>query len=423
MNMQAVGRGDPPRRHGEELAPLEEWIGGNEAAAALTRMNEEINCGDTLLVTVSFAVPTPFSDGAKGWIPVRPRSFRYALRMKNVLLCLVVVAGGAGDALAWDAAGHRAITTVAMERLRDKVTDPVLAWTNEGRWPRVIADQATMPDRWRNVRAPALAHVNNPDHYIDVEDLVDLGMSLRTIEPLRHEFAGQLALARKERPGAGRQSNPSRDTAKTDAYPGFLPQAICEQYARLVSNLKTMRTLAKLDDPARADQLETARLNVAWSLGVLSHFVADAAQPLHTTRHHHGWVGENPSGYTTRREIHAEIDATVLEKHNLYEAAIRTGFKGDRPDLSDINESNPWSAVLTHIERSHAAMEEIYKLEKSGDLWREPGKALITQRLTDATEMLAALYHAAWEASTPSDDDLKAFVRYDGLEATKREAK
>lgn len=329
----------------------------------------------------------------------------------------------AGSSLAWDAPGHRAITAVAMEQFRAKVTDASLAWTGEGNWPVVIADQATMPDRWRNVRAPALAHVNNPDHYIDVEDLVDLGLSLRTIEPLRHEFAGQLALARKERPGAGRQSNPARDTARTDAYPGFLPQAIGEQYARLVSNLKTMRTLAKLDEPARAAQLETARLNVAWSLGVLSHFVGDAAQPLHTTRHHHGWVGDNPNGYTTRKEIHADIDATVLQKHNLYDDAIRAGFKAERPDLADINESNPWAAVLAHIERSHAAMEEIYKLDKSGDLWKEPGKALITQRLTDAAEMLAALYNAAWEASAPSDDDVKTFVKYDGFGAGKPDAK
>jgi hypothetical protein len=348
---------------------------------------------------------------------------RYSLRMKKFLFCVIVVSGGAVEALAWDAPGHRAITTVAMEKMRGAVTDTALAWTGEGNWPKVIADQATMPDRWRNVRAPALAHVNNPDHYIDVEDLADLGMSLRTIEPLRHEFAAQLAIARKERPGAGRQSNPSRDTARTDAYPGFLPQAICEQYARLVSNFKTMRTIAKLNDPAREAQIETARLNVAWSLGVLSHFVADASQPLHTTRHHHGWVGENPNGYTTRREIHADIDATVLATHNLDEDAIRTHFKAERPDLADLNESNPWADVLTHIERSHAAMEEIYRLDKSGDLWKEPGKVLITQRLSDAAEMLAALYGAAWEASTPSDDDLKTFVRYDGVEATKRDAK
>ena len=329
----------------------------------------------------------------------------------------------AGSSLAWDAPAHRAITAVAMEQFRAKVVDASLAWTGEGNWPVVIADQATVPDRWRNVRMPSLAHINNPDHYIDVEDLTELGLSLRSIEPLRHEFAIQLAMARQTHPGVGRQSNPARDTAKTDMYPGFLPQAISEQYARLVSNLKTMRTLAKLNEPARVPQLENARLNVAWSLGVLSHFVADAAQPLHTTRHHHGWVGENPSGYTTRREIHAEIDATVLEKHDIYDAAIRAGFKGDRPDLADINESNPWSAVLTHIERSHAAMEDIYKLEKSGDLWKEPGKALIIQRVTDAAEMLAALYNAAWEASTPSEDDLKTFVKYDSLQATKNEAK
>ncbi|MBY0113426.1 MAG: hypothetical protein K2Y21_11430 [Phycisphaerales bacterium] len=335
--------------------------------------------------------------------------------MRHALIALLAVSGLTAVAHAWDAAGHRAITTVAMERLRAKVTDPALAWTGEGTWPRVIADQATMPDRWRNVRMPALAHVNNPDHYIDLEDLTDLGLSLQSIEPLRHEFAAQLALARKDHPGAGRPSNPKTDQSKTDSYPGFLPQAISEQYARLVSNLKTLRTLAKVNDSARGPQVEVARLNVAWSLGVLSHFVADAAQPLHTTRHHHGWVGNNPNAYTTRKEIHADIDATVLQKHNLYEDAIRAHLKPARPDLADLNESNPWSGVLAHIERSHAQVEAIYKLDQSGDLWKDAGKDLITERLVDGAEMLAALYSAAWDASTPSDDDVKIFVKYDGF--------
>ena len=54
---------------------------------------------------------------------------------------------------------------------------------------------------------------------------------------------------------------------------------------------------------------------------------------------------------------------------------------------------------------------------------KEPGKALITQRLTDAAEMLTPLYNAAREASAPSDDDVKTFVRYDGFGADKPDAK
>jgi hypothetical protein len=60
---------------------------------------------------------------------------------------------------------------------------------------------------------------------------------------------------------------------------------------------------------------------------------------------------------------------------------------------------------------------------KSGDLWKEPGKAFITQRLTDAAEMLAALYSAAWDAPARSDDDVKTFVKYDGFGAGKPDAK
>ena len=39
-------------------------------------------------------------------------------------------------------------------------------------------------------------------------------------------------------------------------------------------------------------------------MGVMGHYVGDCAQPLHTTKHHNGWVGENPHGYTTWPGLH-----------------------------------------------------------------------------------------------------------------------
>ena len=99
-------------------------------------------------------------------------------------------------ALAWDAPGHRAITRIGIEGFKIKVTDSGAAWISEADWSIQIADLATMPDRWRNIKAPFLAHLNNPDHYIDLEDLTDVGLTLETIEPLRNEYISQLVKAR-----------------------------------------------------------------------------------------------------------------------------------------------------------------------------------------------------------------------------------
>ncbi|MGH7243135.1 MAG: hypothetical protein ACREJD_06945 [Phycisphaerales bacterium] len=335
--------------------------------------------------------------------------------MRNLSLLLAITACVQSSAFAWDAPGHRAITRIGIEQFKDKVSDSSIAWVGEEDWSIQIADLATMPDRWRNIKSPALAHLNNPDHYIDVEDLTDIGLSLQTIEPLRHEFAAQLRLARDAHPGAGRQPNPKLDTAKTDAYPGFLPQAICENYAKLQSNLKTLRVLEKVNDPARRNEVQAVRMAVAMSMGSLAHFVGDCAQPLHTTRHHHGWIGDNPNGYSTKKEIHAQIDAETLRKHGLGEAAIRARLNAS-PDIANKPDPmNPWPAVLKQIERSHAQVEPLYKLEKSGDLWAAPGAAFIAERLADGADFLGELYIAAWESSAPSDDDVAIFVKYDGF--------
>src|SRR5712672_2343549 len=54
--------------------------------------------------------------------------------------------------------------------------------------------------------------------------------------------------------------------------------------------------------------------NLLYIMGVMGHYVGDASQPLHTTIHHHGWVGDNPQHYTTSRGFHAWIDGGFFNK-------------------------------------------------------------------------------------------------------------
>lgn len=309
---------------------------------------------------------------------------------------------------AWDAQGHRLITFLALDHL--SANAPL--FLRDAQTRTSIAENSTEPDRWRAVRQGQLMNANNPDHYLDLEDLEAYGLTLQTIPTLRYEFVAQLAIAR-EKAGPdfkGRPINAARDFAKTDQWPGFVPYAVAENYGKLVATFKTLRILEKLADPARNPQVTASQGSAVVIMGQLSHFVGDIAQPLHTTRHHHGWVGDNPEGFTTAGTFHSYIDGVVLDLHTLSYDSLKDAHLQDRA----VDGKDPWQAILAHIQRSHDEVVPLYKMQKSGELQQDAGKALITSRLEDGAAMLSSLYNAAWEAAEPTEKDIENFVKYDG---------
>jgi hypothetical protein len=347
--------------------------------------------------------------------------------IRAALLATVVTA----PALAWDAHGHRTITLLAMDRFERSLTAPAaqpegaedgraaaavvpgeLAWVFTASGRAQAAYQSGEPDRYRAIRSPYLRHENDPEHYFDVEDLRPVGLTLSTVPPLRYEFVKAVAAARAARPDDFPPINPKTDAARTMEWPGFLPYASVEHYFKLVASFRQVRVLESLGDAGRAEQLEAARANVLAHMGHLSHFVGDAAQPLHTTKHHHGWVGENPDGFTTNRGFHAYIDGTILGRHDLSYETLKASCTAERR----VDRTDPFRDILAHIQRSYDYVRPLYQLQKTGDLEKEPGKAFISERLCDGAGMLAAMYLAAWEASAMSEQDARDFLRYDAFD-------
>lgn len=331
--------------------------------------------------------------------------------------------GVAGAARAWDAIGHRAITWLALDGL-----DPSApGWMREPGAVHMIGWNAAEPDRWRGTKSAFLVHENAPDHFIDIEDLAEFGMTLETISPLRMRFVRDMAVTRAAHKAAGDGPDGERGATMADKPPynerldptgqqewcGFLPHAIAEHQAKLVSGFKTYRMLVKLNDPARGPQLEMAKANIMATLGSLSHFVGDAAQPLHTTRHYNGWIGTNPNGYTVAKTFHAYIDGGVLKHHGLDYHSLRAG----QTWAVKFDAAEPWKDILSLIQRSHAKMETLYQMEKSGELRAAAGKALIEGCLHDAAATLAAIVNASWAASEPSEKDIADFIKYDSFDA------
>lgn len=331
----------------------------------------------------------------------------------GVLVGIAFVASLGAHALAWDAHGHRAISYVALDLLPDDMP----AWMREGQWTHVIADQAAVPDRWRSTRTDTMSAENGPNHYLDVDLLPQFGLTLETMPRLRGDYIRAMIDAKREHPDRVKPYDRAGDTSGQYEFPGFALQAIDEEYQRLRSAFNTLRVLEGLNDPARAHQIETTRANIIVSMGNLSHYIGDLAQPLHTTMHHHGWVGENPGGYTTENGFHSYIDGRIVDFHAIGYTEIRAVSEArSNGDVLGAGTPKPgvWTGVVAHVAESFGTVEQLYKYEKSGELREAVGREFILSRLSSGAEMLAWVYQRAWEESEPTDADVSGFLRFDG---------
>lgn len=356
----------------------------------------------------------------------RRRCLRSCGVVVSVVSLLAAAATGVFEqaAAAWDATGHRAITWLAIDAMTSKDAPAFIKQREDF---LSIGWQAGEPDRWRGVRIGVLVHENAMDHFLDIEDLEEFGLAIDTISPLRYRYVRDMAVARAvhkdgDRPAAtgdlGKREerppyNERLDPTGQKEWPGFLPHAMAEHHAKLVSAFKTYRQLTALNDPARAHQLAMTKANIMVEMGILSHFVGDAAQPLHTTKHFNGWVGANPNNYTTANTFHAYIDGGVLALHGLNFDSVKGMRACKAREIADVN--NPWPEIIAHIKRSHETVERLYELERTGELKQERGKRFIAERLNDGAEMLAGLYDAAWKASELGPKDLEDLVKYDAF--------
>ncbi|MDX2118560.1 MAG: hypothetical protein SFY96_10300 [Planctomycetota bacterium] len=311
-----------------------------------------------------------------------------------------------GTALAWDAHGHRTLTRAALDGLPDEMP----AFLRDAAIKDMIASNANEPDRIRNINEPAITHVNGPDHYLNIEKLEQYGLTLETLPSLRYDYLAALAVARDRHPDKVEPYKPERDPKRANEWPGFLPWAIAEQYGRLVSAFRTLRVLeatpASASDQSanetRAREIERARRMIQVQIGLLSHFVGDAAQPLHTTKYHNGWTGANPKGYTESRKFHAYIDGGALKRHTItLEDLERTPLPAH-----DIG-PEVWPSILAHIKRGFDAFIPLYDLQKSGALNKDEGRTFLVERLRDGGGMLRDLIVKAWHAAEPTAKDLE----------------
>jgi hypothetical protein len=333
------------------------------------------------------------------------------MKLNNILsavaatLCLLILFG-AQRAGAWDYEGHYVINQLALASLPTNF--PAFALTTAAR--ERIAFLAGEPDRWRNTTDLSLQQENGPDHYIDLEELKDYDLKLETVPFLRYDFVGALAIFRAAHPEKFPATDPLKDQAHMHNLVGFLPWTITEYTARLksaFSYLKAYQTAG--GTPA---EIENAQANIVYLMGVMGHFVGDGSQPLHTTIHFNGWVGNNPHGYTTEHNFHAWIDggffrATGGLKLNTMMGKIQSADRVGDPALPD----GMFRAVAGYLLEQNKLVEPLYQLEKEGKLSSEgeqglSGRVFLEGQLVKAGQMLGDIWFTAWQEA-PEDKHLE----------------
>jgi len=226
--------------------------------------------------------------------------------MKFVSSLSVLLLSGVA-ALAWDYEGHRFVNQIAVASL--PANFPAFDVTPEVE--ERIAFLAGEPDRWRNTSDLPLKHFNGPDHYIDIDDLPLYGLSPEKLSSFRYEMTAQLALARAQHSTNFPAIDSKKNEDKTRELVGFLPWTIEEYYAKLKSAFSYLKTFEEFGSP---EEIINAQQNAIYIMGTMGHFIGDAGQPLHTTKHYNGWVGENPKGYTTSNTFHSLIDGGYIKR-------------------------------------------------------------------------------------------------------------
>jgi len=235
------------------------------------------------------------------------------------------------------------------------------------------------PDRWKGSRDSALAALNPPDHYFDLEFWGD-----SKLPNTRYAFLFEAA----------------KRGLITDAKPvsnmGTVPWAIGEYADRLVTHFRQWRETREDTD---ADKLVRRQVeeNIIYTAGILSHFVTDIANPLHCTIHHNGWRegAPNPHGYLADKEsrgLHSRFESIFVD---------RAVEDKDMVALPAFQRVGPWVASTEQfIRRNNAFVEKVYLLDAEGSFGSgketPEARAFLLARLGDAAWMLRDVWTTAW---------------------------
>jgi hypothetical protein len=187
---------------------------------------------------------------------------------------------------------------------------------------------------------------------------------------------------------------PARDAAAPTV--GLLPFRIVELTQRLRTGFRRWRAAPDAETRGWIEQ------RIIDDAGILGHYVADGANPAHTTVHHNGWVGPNPRGYASDRQFHSRFESAFVEAR-VSDADLRAAMRA-APAPRAVGDVR--AAVLDYLRASHAEVERLYELDRVARFdaanARPEHEAFAVARLAAGTAMLRDLWWTAWVTSADS---------------------
>ncbi|MGA3209519.1 MAG: nuclease [Syntrophales bacterium] len=276
-------------------------------------------------------------------------------------------------AFGWGKDGHLYINKVAVQKIPNELP-AFLAKAAEQ-----IIYLAPEPDRWREASEYTLKNSQEPDHFIDLEKLAGFG----ELPKGRYTYYKRLYEKRAS-------MTQDRDDWLPESI-GLLPYITIEVYDRLKVAFREYRTLQESGQSTGAVEKD-----VVFYAGWLSHYVGDGSQPMHVTIHHHGWVGDNPNGYSTDHNIHSDFETRFVSQN-----ITPQGFA----DLvhAPTRLEHPFEDFMDYLRESNKQVERLYQIYKNQGFEGSGSKEALeftNGRLAAASQMLLNLWYTAWLEST-----------------------
>ena len=288
--------------------------------------------------------------------------------MKRILVVTIFLAI-ATNAFAWGEAGHLMSNEAATLSLPTDMPHffyrafPQLVWLGY------------QPDRLHSA-GPSFEATNAPDHFLNYEMVAGLDLP-----PDRYKY---LALM----DSSGRRAH----LGVSNTEPGFSPWRVAEMSELLTQEFRQWRASSPATPERRAIEGE-----IISTAGVMGHFVADEANPLHDTENYNGWVMPNPDGYVNDCLIHARFESDFVSRAVVVSDIVP---KVAAPVLR----TDYFATALAFTVSSGKLVEQLYQLDKQGAFSElappsAEGKNFATDRLAAGASLLRDLWWSAWQNS------------------------
>jgi hypothetical protein len=298
-------------------------------------------------------------------------------------LLTVVLLLAPGSAFGWGATGHEFVSGVGAEILPEEIPAFV-------RQPGTIAEIAVLGRELDRSKGTGDPHdrERDPGHFVTLDDAQRVGgmLTLDMLPPTREAYDTIL-----------------RTHNFTQYSIGYLPYSIVDGWQQLAKDFAYWRAASvgarTAADPAERAWFDTDRQRreklVIRDLGVWSHYVGDASQPMHVSIHFDGWGPfDNPRGFSTRRGLHAQFEGAFV-KTNVKRDDVKAAVAPYRACTCSV-----WDRMRTLILASQAQVVPLYELEQKGGFadGNPAGIAFATARLADSASVLRDMIVDAWRA-------------------------